>query len=130
MERGKREGLSAFFGGAGFYIALVLCVTALCAAGYFLLGGIRYVYDVPDFSARYFHHIARRPYDFNAFRNVLRETTGKGMKQVYREIADTMAGIWASEIREREPFIPSGQIVRTPYRYTEYSRNVILDGNI
>ena len=39
MERGKREGLSAFFGGAGFYIALVLCVTALCAAGYFLLFG-------------------------------------------------------------------------------------------
>lgn len=100
------------------------------AAGYFLLGGIRYVYDVPDFSARYFHHIARRPYDFNAFRNVLRKTTGKGMKQAYREIADTMAGIWASEIREREPFIPSGQIVRTPYRYTEYSRNVFLDGNI
>ena len=39
MERGKRESWSSFFGGTGFYIALALCVTAACAAGYFLLFG-------------------------------------------------------------------------------------------
>ena len=98
------------------------------AAGYFLLSGIRYVYNVPDFSARYFHHIARRPYDFNAFRNVLKKTVGKTVKTAYREIADTMSGIWADEIRAREPFIPYRQIVKAPYRYTEYSRNKALNG--
>lgn len=96
------------------------------AAGYFLLSGIRYVYDVPDFTAQYFHHIARRPYDFNAFRNTLKKTTGKKMNEVYREIADTMGRIWAAEIEERKPFISYSPIVKTPARYTEYSRNTAL----
>ena len=37
MERGKRGNLSSFFGGAGFYIALLLCVVATGAVGYFVL---------------------------------------------------------------------------------------------
>ena len=37
MERGKRESLSRFFGGAGFYIALLLCVLATGVVGYFVL---------------------------------------------------------------------------------------------
>ena len=39
MERGKRGNLSSFFGGAGFYIALLLCVVATGAVGYFILFG-------------------------------------------------------------------------------------------
>ena len=39
MERGKRQRWSSFFGGTGFYIALVLCVMAAGAAGYFALFG-------------------------------------------------------------------------------------------
>ena len=37
MERGKRQAWSSFFGGAGFYIALLLCVVAVGVAGYFAL---------------------------------------------------------------------------------------------
>ena len=39
MERGKRQGWSSFFGGTGFYIALVLCVMVTGVAGYFVLFG-------------------------------------------------------------------------------------------
>ncbi len=39
MERGKRESLSRFFGGAGFYIALLLCVLATGVVGYHVLFG-------------------------------------------------------------------------------------------
>ena len=39
MERGKRQSWSSFFGGTGFYIALVLCVMAAGVAGYFVLFG-------------------------------------------------------------------------------------------
>lgn len=39
MERGKRQSWSSFFGGTGFYIALVLCVMATGVAGYFALFG-------------------------------------------------------------------------------------------
>ena len=47
MERGKREGLSSFCGGTGFYIALALCVMVTGVAGYFaLFGGQGEVEDV------------------------------------------------------------------------------------
>ena len=39
MDRGKRESLSSFFGGAGFYIALLLCVLVVGIVGYFVLFG-------------------------------------------------------------------------------------------
>lgn len=39
MDRGKRESLSSFFGGAGFYIALLLCVLVIGIVGYFVLFG-------------------------------------------------------------------------------------------
>ena len=48
MERGKRGNLSSFFGGAGFYIALLLCVVATGAVGYFVLfGGEKPADDIP-----------------------------------------------------------------------------------
>ena len=37
MERGKRQAWSSFFGGAGFYIALLLCVVIAGVGGYFAL---------------------------------------------------------------------------------------------
>jgi len=39
MERGKRQALSSFFGGTGFYIALLLCVCVVGVAGYWWLFG-------------------------------------------------------------------------------------------
>ena len=39
MERGKRQALSSFFGGTGFYIALLLCVCVIGAVGYVWLFG-------------------------------------------------------------------------------------------
>ena len=39
MERGKRQALSSFFGGTGFYIALLLCVCVVGVAGYAWLFG-------------------------------------------------------------------------------------------
>lgn len=46
MERGKRQGWSSFFGGTGFYIALVLCVMTVGVAGYFVLFGGQEAEDV------------------------------------------------------------------------------------
>ena len=100
------------------------------AAGYLLLGGIRYLYGIPDFTARYFHHFARRPYDFNAFSNVLKKSTGRNLKTVYREIADSMAVMWAAETEARKPFTGYQRITDTPSRYTVYSRNRVVDGEI
>ena len=37
MDRGKRQAISSFFGGKGFYIALLLCVVTAAAAGYYVM---------------------------------------------------------------------------------------------
>jgi len=49
MERGKRQALSSFFGGMGFYIALLLCVCVVGVAGYlWLFGGEDAVDNTPE----------------------------------------------------------------------------------
>ena len=49
MERGKRQALSSFFGGTGFYIALLLCVCVAGVGGYvWLFGGNEAVDDTGE----------------------------------------------------------------------------------
>jgi len=49
MERGKRQALSSFFGGTGFYIALLLCVCVVGVLGYvWLFGGNTAAEDAVD----------------------------------------------------------------------------------
>jgi len=51
MERGKRQAMSSFFGGTGFYIALLLCVCVVGVVGYvWIFGGNEAVDDpvIPD----------------------------------------------------------------------------------
>ena len=47
------------------------------AYGYMVLSGIRYMYDVPDFTGQLLTHYARRPYDIFAKNTVSRKLTGK-----------------------------------------------------
>ena len=49
MERGKRQAWSSFFGGTGFYIALLLCVCVAGVGGYvWLFGGNEAVDDTGE----------------------------------------------------------------------------------
>ena len=91
------------------------------AAGYLMTGGVRYVYGYPDVVGDFYRHIGRRPYDLGGFDTVVRKRTGKKMKEVYREIADTLNATWQKDMEARRPYIAASAVSEEPSRYTEYT---------
>lgn len=92
-------------------------------AGYVTMAGIRSLYDVPDFTARYFERIAsHRGVVFNNFGKTLREVSGKSFKQAFTEISDSLATWWAEDEARRAPFMDSRQFTRTHPRFTQLNR--------
>lgn len=92
--------------------------------GYFYISGIRYLYDCPDFTSRYLHYAARRPYNLFFERTVTRSISGKNVRNTFNEIITFYSGLWERERELRRPFIPSERLSdRKIRRYTEYEGN-------
>ena len=89
--------------------------------GYLFISGVRYLYDDCEYTARYLHYPARRPYDLFYANTVTRQTSGKNLKNTFREVMDFYAVMWAVDKAERAPFMTSepvpGKKIR---RYTLY----------
>ena len=93
--------------------------------GYLYIGGMRYLYDCPDFTSRYLHYAARRPYDLFFENTVARQISGKNKKETFKEVMDFYAQMWKEDRERRAPFM---ETVRVPKdrtrRYTEYNGTV------
>lgn len=100
------------------------------AAGYFMVGGLRYVHGYRDIVGDFYHHIAKRPYDLAAFENIIMKNTGRKMQDVYFDIADTLHATWQKDIEARKPFIMSERVAGTPSRYTEYTSSDFIGGEL
>ena len=91
-------------------------------AGYVALAGIRTLYDVPDFTARYF----KRIYDKHgiAFFNLdgtVKDVAGKSFNKAFREVSDSLGAFWERDEKARAPFIRTEPLMPAPRRFTEYS---------
>lgn len=100
------------------------------AFGYMTLSGIRYLYDVPDFSGRLFTHYSKRPYDIVARNTVSKETTGRKFRTLVSEAEALYHSIWTKDAEERKPFLQGRRLTETPDVYTWYSGNVIAGDTI
>ena len=94
------------------------------AYGYMVLSGIRYMYDVPDFTGQLLTHYARRPYDIFAKNTVSRKLTGKRFKLLVKESIALYHDIWTEDMQNRGPFLPYTKISGKPHVFTEYSDNL------
>lgn len=94
--------------------------------GYMAVGGLRYLYDIPEYMNEGFDLAARRPYNLAAFRTTVKNMTGKQFKTAFKEICDTMAVIWKEEADARAPYIPSEPVTKKPRLYTEYHNGVFV----
>ncbi|MCM1177309.1 MAG: hypothetical protein NC308_03945 [Clostridium sp.] len=98
------------------------------AAGYLMIGGIRYRYGYSNISGDYSRHISRNIYDFDGLNTVVKRKTGLNLKQTYMEVADTLNSIWQEEIESRKPFMHSESLMPKPSGYyTEYSQLEFAD---
>lgn len=94
------------------------------ALGYLTIGGIRTLYDCPDFMYRMYDLAARRPYDLGAFYTTINKVTGKKLKPVFKEICDSISVQWKADADARAPYIPVETITRKPKLFTDYTNNV------
>ena len=96
------------------------------ALGYLAIGGLRYLYDIPEYMSTGFDLASRKPYNLAAFHTSVNELTGKKFKTAFKEICDTMAVIWKTEADARAPYIPSEPVTEEPKLYTEYSNGIFV----
>lgn len=93
---------------------------------YMALGGMRYLYDIPEFMNKGLDLASRRPYDLAALNTNVKEMTGKRYKTVFKEVCDTLNAIWKAEADARAPYIPSEPVTKEPKLYTEYSNGIFV----
>lgn len=99
--------------------------------GYVTAAGIRSLYDVPDFTARYFDRIRRKGgMAFDNFGKTLREVSGKDFDEAYGEICRHLAESWSENEASRAPFMEGSQIVGSPYRFTEYKSLAVAEDRL
>lgn len=91
-------------------------------AGYMLVAGMRYVYDDPLFTKRYYSNIVDPiwPFPFFVLQRTVRQASGLRFKDTWTEIASAQQAIWAADEEARGPFGPARQLTRQGRLFTEY----------
>ena len=93
--------------------------------GYLFLSGVRYLYDCPDYTSRYLHYAARRPYDLFFEDTVTKQVSGKNIRKTFDEVMGFYAGMWEEDKKKRAPFMPMSPVPEgKTRRYTEYEGTV------
>ena len=100
------------------------------ALGYITAGGVRYFYDDPLFTERYFSRIQRNPFRFFNTQKTVKAASGMKFRKTFRSITDSLRTIWEEERQERGPFIPSDRLSDETNWYTKLYGNVYAEGSI
>ena len=101
------------------------------ALGYMTLGTFRYLHDYPDVMHDGYDRASRIVFDFSPIQTMMKRKAGvKKFKQVFREVQDTMKGIWTAEIEARAPFISGEQVAEGDRLYTDYRNNIAVGTDI
>lgn len=98
--------------------------------GYMNLAGARYLYDYPELMKDGYDKAARNPFFFSPMKRLTARKAGKKFKDTFREVCDTMHGIWSRDAEMRAPFIPMEEISRTPRHHTDYIRCLAVGNDL
>ncbi len=96
------------------------------ALGYLTLGGLRYLYDIPDIVGVASHAASRNPLNLCTVIPTTKKMTGRKFKEAFAEVCDTLHAIWKSEADARAPFIYMEPVTAEPRLYTDYSKLVFM----
>ena len=100
--------------------------------GYLTIGGVRYFYDYPLFTADFLARSRRRPFSFTP-RNMQKtaaERAGKPFKAVFSDMLQDLNRQWQEEAAARAPFLPQEQITHKRRFPRSYSSTRLLDGTL
>lgn len=102
-------------------------------AGYLFFSGMQEIYDVPDFTKRYFDKLfepKKLYFPFFVLSKTTRDITGKNFRQTFADISLYYRDKWAEENEARGPYMPSEQVSATPKVYTSFSDNFFAQGQL
>lgn len=89
-------------------------------AGYLAVGGIRTVFDRPDFASYTYDRLFTKGSHgkLNNFHRSVREQTGMKLKDAFAVVMDTIQRRWAADDSLRGPFQPFEEITKTDRYFT------------
>lgn len=98
------------------------------AAGYMLVGGIRYKYDSPLFAKEFYDNIHDRRLIFPFFnlQYTVKDISGQKLRDAWQEICATQNAIWKADELSRGPFKETRQLTPDSRRYTEYGSPMVI----
>lgn len=89
--------------------------------GYITMAGIRTLYDVPDFTARYYQRIKdHHGVAFNNFGKTVKESTGLKFKDAFREVCENLDSTWRAEAEARGPHMTYRKVTPDQNRFTSF----------
>lgn len=97
--------------------------------GYMTVAGMRYFYDMPDFTAGYLDRVCRRPIPVASFQRYVKSISGKSFRKTWQDIQEGFYDIWTREAGARAPFMPMEQVSRKPAYATDYAEGAWVDGS-
>jgi len=95
--------------------------------GYMTVGGMRYFYGQPAFSADYFDYVARHPLPVAKLQRYIKRVSGQSFKKTYQGIMEGFHDIWTEEADARKPFMEMEQVSRKHAFATDYSNGSWVD---
>ena len=100
------------------------------ALGYLTIGGFRYIYDYPYFVSEALHNVAAHPAKLGCLYNISKKVTGMEWEGMWKEVRDSMYGIWKADAEKRAPYISSERILPEPGRYTDYTDLLVVGDDL
>ena len=101
------------------------------ALGYMTYGGIRYIYDYPDFLKDGYDVASQNVIGFVRFKNIIKDNrTGLKIRNTFEVVRDTMQAMWNRDAQARAPFIYAEEVSNPSSVYTNYSHTAIIGNDI
>ena len=95
--------------------------------GYMTVGGMRYFYGQPTFTADYFDYVTQHPFPVAKLQRYMRRISGKSFKKTYQSIMEGFHDIWTEEADARGPFMEMERVSREHAFATDYSNGSWID---
>ena len=100
------------------------------ALGYLTIAGMRYCFDDPLFTERYFSRLAANPFRFSNAQKTVRQASGKSFHKSFSDIMSSFHDIWKEEAEARRPFTEAEQLQTGGKWYKTVHGNVSANGKV
>ena len=100
--------------------------------GYMTVAGMRYFYDAPDYTKRFYSRVSERKFALPMFnlQKTVKGVSGKKFRKAWMEVAQGYGEIWEQERVQRAPFIEAQALTQTPKQYVKYWGSTFAGGKI